>query len=59
MEGKFSHSFNNPLIRINAHGRELLDVLNSDNITDKGKASALRIGGEVVTAILVKALSGG
>ena len=54
----FTHCFNDQLIRINAHGRELLDILNSDNITDKGKASALRMGGEVIQSLLVKAFSG-
>lgn len=58
-EEKFTHCFKDQLIRINAKGRELLDVLSDDNITEKGKSSALRIGGEVVTSILVKALSGG
>jgi hypothetical protein len=57
-EEKFTHHFHDQLIRINAHGRELFDVLENDTISQKGKSSALRIGGQVVTSMLVNALSG-
>ena len=54
----FSHQHNNEFIRLTAKGRELLDVLKSDTISEKGKVSAMRIGGQMVTALLIKAVTG-